>query len=113
MLAAGLAALLALNTMNPEAFVGRRNVEHAQRAGRFDVAYVASLSDDAVPTLVALLPQLDAPERDRLRRAICSPQSIRFTGWAAWNWAKDTAAEARRAVCTGAAGSAFTTPRPP
>jgi hypothetical protein len=56
----------ALHAMNPDAFIARTNVAHALRGddveATFDAAYVASLSADAVPVLLAALPSL-APEQ--------------------------------------------------
>lgn len=83
-LASGLVALLALNVIDPEAVVARRNVAHAERTGRFDPAYAASLSDDAVPALLDGLSRL-RKEAPGLRAALCARPAPRFEGWAAWN----------------------------
>ena len=62
-LVAGLAMLLGLNALNPEAIVARHNVERAARQLAVDPLYLAELSDDAVPALVDALPRLQEPER--------------------------------------------------
>lgn len=41
-----------LNLINPDAFIARQNLDRYARMGDLDVAYLASLSDDAVPQLV-------------------------------------------------------------
>jgi cbb3-type cytochrome oxidase subunit 3 len=41
-----------LNLINPDAFIARQNLDRYARSGDLDVAYLASLSDDAVPQLV-------------------------------------------------------------
>lgn len=41
-----------LNLINPDAFIARQNLDRYGRSGDLDVAYLASLSDDAVPQLV-------------------------------------------------------------
>jgi hypothetical protein len=46
----------ATNLMNPDAFIARTNINLMQQGRDFDVAYNASLSDDAVPDLVQALP---------------------------------------------------------
>jgi hypothetical protein len=97
--AAGLAALLALNIVNPEAVVVRRNVALAEGTGRFDPAYVSWLSDDAVPEMVRSLGRLPATVQDNLLSDICSRPPRRTKGWAAWSAAHRGADNARRQVC--------------
>jgi hypothetical protein len=95
----GLALLLALNVASPEALVVRHNVAHAEAMGRFDLDYVAGLSDDAVPTLAAALPELAPPDREAVRAALCAAAPWPFEGWAAWNLGRDRADRARAEVC--------------
>jgi hypothetical protein len=97
--AAGLAALLALNLVNPEAVVVRRNVALAQETGRFDPAYLHWLSDDAVPEIVRTLPRLTPVLADNIASDICSRPPRTTRGWAAWNAAHRAADDARRQVC--------------
>jgi hypothetical protein len=59
---AGFAATAALNALNPDALIVRTNVAH----GHVDPHYLASLSDDAVPALLARLPQLDQQSREAI-----------------------------------------------
>ena len=47
-------ALLALATVNPDAYIANHNVTRYEKTGRIDLAYLASLSPDAVPALVRL-----------------------------------------------------------
>jgi hypothetical protein len=54
---AGFTATLALNAVNPDAVIARTNLDRAQ----VDPAYLANLSDDAVPTLVARLAAVRNP----------------------------------------------------
>ncbi|MFN2389037.1 MAG: DUF4153 domain-containing protein [Actinomycetota bacterium] len=42
------------NLINPDATVARENIERFERTGRIDTAYLATLSEDAVPALTAL-----------------------------------------------------------
>jgi hypothetical protein len=52
----GAATLLALGLLNPAGFVASQNVDRFTETGRLDVAYLASLGDDAVPAVVDGLP---------------------------------------------------------
>lgn len=57
-LAAG--ALLALAAVNPDAYIASHNVTRYEQTGRLDVAYLATLSADAVPALASLPADLRA-----------------------------------------------------
>jgi hypothetical protein len=54
-------SLLAFSLANPDAMIARRNIDRWHETGRLDVAYLSSLSADAVPA-IASLPQ---PFRER------------------------------------------------
>jgi hypothetical protein len=97
--AAGLATVLALNIVNPEAVVVRRNVALAEETGRFDGTYLSWLSDDAVPEMVRTLGRLPAPLQASVVSDICSRSPRTTKGWAAWNAAHRAADDARRQVC--------------
>ena len=96
--ASGLVALLALNVANPEAIVVRHNVDFAESSGRFDPAYLAGLSDDAVPALVQALPRLQPEARAQVLAVVCAtrPPSPGFWGY---NASVDSATEARNQAC--------------
>ena len=56
-LSAGVLVVV-LAVLNPDAWVAQHNIERYEASGRLDAAYLATLSDDAVPTIVAAdLPQ--------------------------------------------------------
>jgi hypothetical protein len=102
--AAGLALLLALNVVNPEAVVAGDQLAGTRQVQRTDVGYVARLSEDAIPTVAARLPGLDPVARADLRVRLCAaePDGVppsRFTGWAAWNLGRERAARAITRVC--------------
>jgi hypothetical protein len=112
--AAGLALLLALNVVNPEALVVRHNVQAAGRpdpegtraVDTFDPEYAARLSDDAIPTVVASLPSLSAEaQREALVRIGCDDPPLSHSGWAAWNWSRAEAERARDRVCPAGGSS--------
>jgi hypothetical protein len=103
----GLALLLALNVVNPEAVVARDQLAATHQAtrseGGVDGSYLAGLSDDAVPTIVAGLSGLDAEARAELLATVCGAHDgpPRHSGWAAWNLSAQRARESLASVCPG------------
>jgi hypothetical protein len=97
----GLAGLLWLNAVNPEALVVRHNVSFVERSGRFDPAYVSNLSEDAIPALVDSLARLDETTRGLVLGRLCPPAVLDHRGWAAYNIARDRALESLAMVCPG------------
>jgi signal transduction histidine kinase len=43
--------MIGLTVLNPDAWVARHNIERFESSGRIDAAYLATLSDDAVPVI--------------------------------------------------------------
>jgi hypothetical protein len=85
---AGFVATAALNFVNPDALIARTNVDRP----RVDAAYLAGLSDDAVPVLLERLPSLP-PD---LRRAIAAELLRRHEAagdWRSFNVARPRAAD--------------------
>jgi hypothetical protein len=97
----GLAVVAVLNVANPDAVVARHNVALWQRTGRLDVTYlVTHLSDDAVPTLLTLAPELDAPQREQLITGLCARRTrAPEDGVAGLNLARARAVAHLRTVC--------------
>ena len=95
----GLAVLLGLNVTNPEAVVARHNLAAAAIGVPFDGPYLSSLSDDAVPAMVAGLPDLPTPAREALRSALCTRQSDHEGGLWATNASRSAADAALATVC--------------
>jgi two-component system sensor histidine kinase BaeS len=77
-LGAGLAIVVGLNVMNPEAAVARHNLTMDRE---IDPAYLAGLSDDAVPVLA---------EHPELHRVVCADRD-RERGLLEWNLAASRA----------------------
>ncbi|HET6633057.1 MAG TPA: DUF4173 domain-containing protein [Rhodanobacteraceae bacterium] len=98
---AGLAAILILAAVNPEARVVRANAARAQHGAGFDQAYVRNaLGADAVPALLAVLPRL--VEADRcvtawrlLKNWGGDADAAQGGDWRSWNFGRW---RARRAV---------------
>lgn len=57
-LVSGLAAVLLINIINPDALIARTNIARAQDGKELDIPYLASLSADAVPVLVEVYPEV-------------------------------------------------------
>ena len=76
----GFAATAALNVLSPDALIARTNLSRPH----VDAAYLARLSDDAVPTLVSRLPSLRADLRADLARRLLD-RSRDAGGLLAWN----------------------------
>ena len=81
----GLVVLLALNLINPDAFVSRHNVGRLQHAGaNFDYRYLAQLNDEGVPATVHALAFVSADEAARLRAQLCTRPKHNAAGLS-WN----------------------------
>jgi hypothetical protein len=59
-LASACSVLLILNVLNPDDFIVRVNAGRVEATNPLDTSYVASLSADAVPALIAVLPKMNA-----------------------------------------------------
>ncbi|HEX9888015.1 MAG TPA: DUF4173 domain-containing protein [Nitriliruptorales bacterium] len=95
---AGLALLLVVNAIDPEGFVVRHNVARAAEGAAVDVAYLTTLSDDALPALAGAIDAAGDPDlRARLVAALRCGEDR--TGVAALNVAALTAASAREGRC--------------
>lgn len=100
-LASGLAVLLALNAVNPEAMVARHNLTRDNPVVDLDTTYFSHLSDDALPTIVSLLPTLDPDAELAVRRQLgCAPAG-HDGGWPGWNLGHQRANDAQRELCQG------------
>src|SRR5260370_27067585 len=87
-----MAVLMTLHTLNPHAVVVSLNIDRAQATNKIDAQYLATLSNDATPTLLAS----GSPD---IRRIACEgPQSYSVSP-AAFNWSDATASASRRARC--------------
>jgi hypothetical protein len=89
--AVGLAAVAALNVVNPDALIARVNLErHLDEGKRLDSGYIGSLSADATPAVLARLDELDPDARSYLRYELAGDSR----GWRTWNWARARAGDA-------------------
>ena len=117
-LVSGFAFVALLLAVNPDARIARTNLERAgdvrtamDRGDAVDAGYLASLSADAVPTLMAALPDLPPQPRCVLARGLLErwgPEEVAEADWRSWNWSVararemvGTDAEALRAMVAG------------
>jgi hypothetical protein len=122
-LTTALEAIVILHVVNPDATIVRANAARADAPTRFDAAYAASLSADAVPPLLAALPRVQ-PElacgaSDRLLARWRESEA----DWRSWSLSRGRArdlvarheAELRKmdAVCATTVVSTATTVDPP
>ncbi len=89
-----------LNLANPDALIVRENIARYHTSGRFDAGYLASLSADATPALVAGLGTLGAADQSLLNEALkrqhaALAQAQEQQGWPAWHLGR---ARARAAI---------------
>lgn len=83
---AGTVVVLGLHVVNPEALIARVNMQRAIAGKTLDHAYLGSLSADAVPVMLELMPALSAQDRCRLGfRVIKEWQGQASNDWRAWN----------------------------
>jgi hypothetical protein len=101
-LVTGLAAILVINAVNPDAIITRTNVARMQAGERFDPYYLTTLSSDAVPALVESLPKMDRKDRSVIEDELRDRWSSDDGGWRTWNLSRS---RAQRLAATADAGA--------
>lgn len=104
-----LAIIGTLNVINVDAMVVRTNIARAQNGAELDVSYLATISADGVPSLVAMLPDLpDEAACGVLEVLSLDEKADEHQDWRSWNVARARAREeaaqltaARAARCGG------------
>ena len=91
----GLGVLATLNLVNPQAIVARANIGRRTAGASLDVTYLAKMSADAVPTILAHVRSLPDDERcpllTELARRYGAPDKV---DWRAWNLSRQRARDA-------------------
>jgi hypothetical protein len=90
-LVAGFAATLCLNVLNPDAVIARTNVTRPV----VDVAFLAGLSDDAVPALVGRISTLQPDQQRFLAEALLQRRPT-TDDWRSWNLSRARAQQVLR-----------------
>lgn len=93
-LAAALVTVAALHVLNPDALIARTNIERAA-VTELDARYLAGLSGDAVPVLLAHLSELPQETRCTVARRVLHRFDAASPPRRAWSW---SAARAGHAV---------------
>jgi hypothetical protein len=108
-IATGLIYLALLNVINPDTLIVRENIARYQISRKLDTEYIASLSADAIPTLVSSLGKLDSVSRadldPQLRQKLDVLQQVATEqSWPSWHVARSQALWRLREVYGGGAG---------
>jgi len=86
---AGFALVASLQVLSPDALIVRVNTARAAEGRRFDAHYATRLSADAVPDLIAALPQLSPTDRCMAAGRLLSvwpPASA--SDWRTWSYSR-------------------------
>lgn len=94
-----LGLLMALNVANPEAIVVGLNSDRAAATNKIDAQYLAELSSDAAPSLLAARSRLDPALAGEIAGVACARPHNYAPSLAAINLADAEAADARRKGC--------------
>lgn len=92
-----LCGVFAMNVVDPDRMVAEHNLTSTLASDRFDIAYLVGLSDDAVPSIVQHLDELDAADRDVALRSLCVAR--RGAAGLDWNLSASTAQRRRAEIC--------------
>jgi hypothetical protein len=97
----GYAATFALLAINPDATIARFNMERAIDGKPLDIEYMRTLSFDAVPVLVRMLPSLEGEEHAHVQELLNSG-AIGGGRWDSrtWTWGRARAALALESLDT-------------
>ncbi|WP_236718578.1 DUF4153 domain-containing protein [Actinoplanes sp. TFC3] len=85
--AAGVLALLGLAAANPDRLIAERNIVRAHDVGSIDIAFLSTLSVDAVPALDKLPPA----DRNCALRLMAAQLGERDGDWRTWSWSREEA----------------------
>jgi len=97
---AALVCLAGLNLANPEALVVNWNLDRAATSGKLDVDYLAGLSADSRPDLLAGRGRVAPGLQAQITQAACGQPPGAPRGWQDWNLALSGAAAAGIASCS-------------
>ncbi len=95
---AAVLALMLLNHVNSDAWIARHNIRRYTAGAQLDQTYLASLSADAVPTLLAWVDEMDPAARQHLSEHLIDRHQnlLAAAGEAGWQQANVSRARARK-----------------
>jgi hypothetical protein len=98
---AGFLLIATLHALGPDALIARTNLARAQAGHIFDARYASRLSADAVPDLVAGLPNLNPQDRCTLGASLLERWSPpENADWRSWTYSRSQAWQAVSAHAT-------------
>ncbi len=96
--AAAFGLILGLHALNPDALIVRVNAARAVKTRVFDADYAATLSADAVPSLVAALPSLPPAAQGQVAAKLLPLWRQDNGDWRSWNWGRMSAFHAVQSI---------------
>lgn len=93
-----LIGVFGMNLVNPERVVAEHNLHETIDSDEFDIGYLVSLSDDAVPTIVAEIDNLSESDRAVAIARLCEQPRPTRSGLD-WNWSRSRAVTLLEQVC--------------
>lgn len=81
-----IAFLVAMNLLNPDAFIARQNLDRFYQTGKLDAEYIGQLSDDAYSEKIKAAGVASAASKDKLIDAL-NRRSVP-SDWQSWNLAR-------------------------
>jgi hypothetical protein len=89
-LVSGFAILALLHVVNPDALIARTNMNRLGDGHRFDAHYLTRLHAEAVPAIVAGLPQFPPSDRQAIAEVLLQRWSrpMLQADWRTWNWGR-------------------------
>jgi hypothetical protein len=94
---AGFLLVIVLHALNPDSVIARANLARAKAGRSFDARYATRLSADAVPAIVAALPDLNPHDRCSAASEILRRWSpFQPSDWRAWSWSRTRAVQVVR-----------------
>ncbi len=76
LVASAFLLLLAMNALNPDAFIAKKNIERYLAGGGIDAWYLGSLSSDALPTTIGLIAMDDAKVHESFARSLHASKTL-------------------------------------
>jgi hypothetical protein len=110
-LVAGLAVVVALNAINPDALIVQRNAAIAASNRPFDSAYALGLGPDSVPALIANFDKVAPADRCAVASDLRHRYLDEAQDWRSWSWGRFRAHRAvsssseLTSACEAAAGA--------
>ncbi|HEX3082214.1 MAG TPA: DUF4173 domain-containing protein [Candidatus Saccharimonadia bacterium] len=88
-----IAFVVAMNLLSPDAFIARANLDRFHSTGKIDSAYLARLSDDALPQLIAAFEATSRDDKQTLGEELYRRSEVEAPAphWQSWNSSRDQA----------------------